>query len=265
MDAARKINRERVVVLGWGRAILLQLSHPLVAAGVAQHSHFASARLGRVRRLRATVAAMLDFTFGGAERAAAAASRINGIHERVNGRLQDDTRAFPAGTRYSATDPELLLWVHATLLESVPLAYETFVGPLADAEKDEYCALSAAAGRLLRIPEALLPATEAELRSTVERVRASGHLEVTREARETARDLLYPPFTDPAWPAAWLNRLVTLGLLPADIRCAYGFQWSRGHAEAFRLVAAALRRAWPMLPPVVRHWRDARATGCDRR
>ncbi len=258
MDAARTINRERVVVLGWGRAILLQLAHPLVAAGVASHSSFAAKRFGRLQRLHGTVGAMLDFTFGGSARVDAAAARINAIHQRVRGRLAEGTTAFPAGTPYSAEDPELLLWVHATLLESVPLAFERFVRPLSVEEKDDYCARSAAAGKLLRIPEALLPMTTAELETTLAHMRASGQLEVTADARAVARDLLYPPFGDPTWPGAWLNRLVTLGQLPADIREAYGFHWSPGHAHSFRLVSSALRLLLPMLPPLVRYWPAAR-------
>jgi uncharacterized protein (DUF2236 family) len=258
MDVASKVNRERVVVLGWGRAILLQLAHPLVAAGVAGHTHFTAGRLGRLRRLRATVDAMRAFTFGDARRVIAAAARINAIHDRVHGRLRAGAGGFPAGTPYSATDPDLLLWVHVTLLESVPLAFERFVGPLTAAEKDAYCAQSAATARLLRIPDDRLPVTSRQLEGVMDRVRTSGHLEVTAEARAVAHDLLYPPLTDPTRPGAWLNRLVTLGLLPPDIREAYGFPWGRRHERGFRVVTAALRTAWPLLPAPVRHWHDAR-------
>ena len=57
---ARKINREAVVLLGWGRAILLQFSHPLVAAGVRDFSHFDHSAESYVRRVRRTVGGMLD-------------------------------------------------------------------------------------------------------------------------------------------------------------------------------------------------------------
>jgi uncharacterized protein (DUF2236 family) len=258
MDAARTVNRERIVVLGWGRAILLQLAHPLVAAGVSEHSGYGAGRLARVHRLRATIGAMIDFTFGDPAHVSRAAARIDAVHRRVNGRLRHDTRAFRAGTSYSATDPALLLWVHATLLDSVPLAFERFVRPLSDAEKDEYCAQSRPTATLLGIPGDRLPATAADLRTIVDGMRSSGCLEVTPDARRVARDLLYPPLTDPTRPAAWLMRLVTLGLLPADVRAAYGFRWTPRHARGFDLVSAALRRAWPRLPPLVRHWGAAR-------
>jgi uncharacterized protein (DUF2236 family) len=264
MDAAQTVNRERIVVLGWGRAILLQLAHPLVAAGVAEHSSFAAGRLSRVHRLRATVGAMVDFTFGDAARVQRAAARIDGVHRRVHGHLRHDTRAFPAGTPYSATDPDLLLWVHATLLDSIPLAFEQFVRPLAPGEKDAYCARSGDAGRLLGIPDDRLPRTAVELERTLARARASDCLEVTVDARAVARDLLFPPLTDPTRPAAWLTRLATLGLLPPDIRREYGFRWTRGHDRAFQLVTAVLRAAWPRLPSIARHWPASRCYTGDR-
>jgi uncharacterized protein (DUF2236 family) len=258
MDVSRTVNRERIVVLGWGRAILLQLAHPLVAAGIADHSGFAGGPLTRVRRLQATVGAMLDFTFGEPSRVARAAARINGVHRRISGRLRHATGAFPAGTPYSATDPELLLWVHATLLDSVPLAFETFVRPLSTGERDEYCARSSETGRLLGIPADRLPRSARDLDLIVARMRTSGALHVTPDARAIARDLLYPPVVDPTRPAAWLTRLATLGMLPPDIRGEYGFPWNPRHDRAFGAAAAVLRATWTRLPSIVRHWRPGR-------
>src|SRR5437764_14232011 len=86
---AWRINGEMLGLLGWGRAILLQVAHPLVAAGVAEHSHFSSARLDRVRRLRRTLDAMLTLTFGTRDEAVAVARHIDGIHGRVRGALRE--------------------------------------------------------------------------------------------------------------------------------------------------------------------------------
>src|SRR5687768_14392251 len=124
-----KINREVVVVAGWGRAILLLLAHPAVAAGVHDHSSFRRSLLTRVGRLRATVRAMQALAFGDAEQMIAAAAGINTIHDRVNG-------SVPSGLLYSAHDPELLRWVHVTLIDSILLAYEQLIGPLTVAERD---------------------------------------------------------------------------------------------------------------------------------
>src|SRR6266536_3414538 len=99
---AWKINGEAVLLLGWGRAILLQFAHPLVAAGVAEHSLFVRQPRGRVKRLRQTVRAVLQLTFGTLREAEDAAAGINRIHDYVQGEIPEVTGPFAAGTRYSA-------------------------------------------------------------------------------------------------------------------------------------------------------------------
>ena len=135
------------------------------------------------------------------------------------------------------------------------MAYERFVGPLPAGWRDRYCEESAPAARLLRIPDALVVGGAAELDAYIEAMLGGPAIEVTPTAREVARQLLYPPLTDPTRPAAWLVRLVTLGLLPARIREEYGFAWSPGRDRALGLLAAALRRTLPLAPGFVRYWR----------
>src|SRR5262245_62922250 len=77
-----KINAEMIVVAGWGRAVLLQLAHPAVGAGVHRHSSFRGGLLSGLRRMRSTVRAMLWITFGDADQMTEAAAGINAIHER---------------------------------------------------------------------------------------------------------------------------------------------------------------------------------------
>jgi uncharacterized protein (DUF2236 family) len=258
MQVSHLVNRERVVVLGWGRAVLLQLAHPLVAAGVAGHSGFAGSRWARVERLRATVGAMIDLSFGDEALRGRAAGRINAIHERVHGALPDAVGRYPGGTPYDATDPVLLRWVHATLLDSMPLAYERFVGPLTPDEKDRYCAEAEEAGRLLRIPDVLLLRRASDVSRVMAEHLEGGVLAVGAQAREVARQLLYPPPTDPTRPAAWLTRLVTVGLLPGAIRDAYGFRWSPRDDRRLRMATRAIRPLVKALPPALRYWRASR-------
>ncbi|MFB3854144.1 MAG: oxygenase MpaB family protein [Vicinamibacterales bacterium] len=254
MTIAEKINGERAVVLGWGRAILLQLAHPLVAAGVAEHSRLASHRIARLGRLHSTVRAMRRLTFGDEHAVLRTAASINAIHDRVNGTLRLASGLFPEGTRYSATDPALLAWVHATLLDSLPLAYEQFVGPLTETEKDSFCAESAPAARLLRIPEDIIIFSRAQLDRYMRGMLSSPQIAVASTARQLASDLLYPPLTDATRPAAWLMRLVTLGLLPATIREAYGFPWRSGDERRFERLSAALRRLRKHVPASLARW-----------
>jgi len=152
-----KINREVVLLLGWGRAILLQLSHPLIACSVADHGSFLVQSHGRLGRLYRTLDAMLSLTFGTAQEADWVVCHINATHDQVYGRLREAARVFSAGTTYSAHDPALLRWVHATLMDSFLLTYEFYVIPLTPEEKDRYCAEASGIESLLGIPSGYLP------------------------------------------------------------------------------------------------------------
>lgn len=256
---ARKINCEIAVVLGWGRAILLQLAHPLVAAGIADHSDFRSSVVDYVARARRTVGAMLALTFGTENEARAVAAYINAVHDRVRGRLTEDAGVFSAGTPYAAGDPELLRWVHATLLDSLPLAYETFVGPLTVDEEDRYCAEASDMAPLLRLPKGWLPRSRAELDAYLWEMYASGQIHVSETARTVAHTLLSPPL-GPARPLFSVARLTTVGLLPPPIREAYGFAWDARHEASLRRWARGIRQVRSLLPPLLREWPQARRT-----
>ena len=255
---ARKINREVVVLLGWGRAVLLQLAHPLVAAGVSDYSTFRSDGRGYTARARRTIGAMLALTFGDEEEARAIAAQINAIHGRVSGTLRDASGVFPAGTRYSASDPDLLRWVHATLVDSVPLAYERFVGPLTPEEKARYCAEAAMIGPLLGIPGGLLPHSLAEHERYMREKLGSGQIEVTETARRLAHSLLFPQL-GPASGLFSFVRLTTIGLLPPSIRQGYGFSWDVQDEHALDSFTRRVRRVRQWLPPRLREWPAARA------
>ena len=255
---ARRVNREVVVVLGWGRAILMQLAHPLVAAGVAAHSRFDVGPLAYIERMRRTIGAMLSLTFGTEEQIRRTADRINSIHRRVHGRLAGAVGCYRAGTRYDATDPELLKWVHSTLVDSQLRTYALFVGPLTADEKDRYCAEAAQVGPRLGVPATALPDSTARLDGYLKAMEQEGRLAVGEHARRLAAALLAPPGGMWVAPAMRLGRLTTLGLLPAPIRDRYGFAWRTRDARRLRSAAAALRAARRILPPVLREWPAAR-------
>lgn len=251
---AWRIHRERVLLAGWGRAILLQIAHPKVARGVAEHSRFATDRWGRLRRLHRTLSAMLALTFGSEAEAAASTARINAIHDRVHGRLEGPG----GGPSYSAHDPELLTWVHATLIESFLLTYRLFVGPVTTEEADRYCMEAGGIEPALGIPSGRLPRTERELRGYLDAMLASGSIEVTDTAWRLSREIVSPPAPALVRPALWLAALPAIGLLPPAIRTAYGFPWSDRRARALRVLAALTRAGLPLAPPVLRYWAVAR-------
>jgi uncharacterized protein (DUF2236 family) len=252
-----KINREIAVVAGWGRAILLQLAHPSVSAGVGDHSAFKGCPISGFRRLRSTVRAMLSLTFGDADEMIDAAAGINVIHDRVRGR-------GPDGRVYSAHDPALLQWVHATLVESIPLTYEMLVGPLTLRERDRYCVEAAIMEPLLGIPAGRLPRDAAALDIYMREMLESGNLVVNDAGRALARAILFPRKWQLAWPAFRFLQLVTIGSLPPSIREAYGFEWRAKDARALARWTAAIRLLLKVLPPFVREWPVARKTAYER-
>jgi len=246
------------MLLAWARAILLQLAHPLIAAGVYDHSSFRSGPLTAAARLHHTVRAMLGLTFGDERERAQAIDGIMTIHRRVNGVLPEAAGRFPAGTPYTAEDPDLVLWVHATLLESIPLVYERVVRRLSDAERDEYCAEAKWVAVALGARAAEVPVTAAAVHAYLEAMHASGSIAVSRQARELASAVMAPPLSAFIAPVVWANRLVTVGLLPDRLRQEYGFAWHAGDDAARRRVLATIAATRAMTPRALAWWPEAR-------
>ena len=256
---AWRLHQEVVLLAAWGRALLLQLAHPLVAQGVADHSGFRAERWGRLHRLERTLHAMLALTFGSVEEAEGAAKAIRAVHARVRGQLANAEGAFPAHAHYTAEDPALLTWVHATLLDSYLLTYDLLVSPLAAEERDRYCAESRRVETLLGMPPGCLPGSVTELRDYLARMLASGEIAVSETARGLAQDILYPPTLLVARPLVALARLPAVGLLPSIVRHGYGLAWGPRQDRALAAVAAVSRRLLPMVPAALRYWPAARA------
>jgi len=256
---SRVINAERIVLLGWSRAILLQLAHPLVAAGVAEHSTFREGRLAAAVRLHHTVRAMLALTFGDERSRTAAVEGIKAIHRRVHGHLPSAAGTFPAGTWYSAEDPELVLWVHATLLDSVPMIYDLTVAPLAVGDRDAYCAQAAPLAVDLGARDADVPRTWRALQDYLSAMYGSGRIAVSGQAREIASAVVAPPLAFVLGPVTWANRLVTEGLLPPAVRSGYGAAWNEDRERALRRTIAAIRRLRRWTPPALALWPEARS------
>jgi uncharacterized protein (DUF2236 family) len=252
------VNAERLVLLGWTRAILLQFAHPLIAAGIHEHSDFRARRSAAVRRLRHTVRAMLALTFGTPADRQGTLDRIAEIHRRVNGRLPHDVGPFAAGTRYSAEDPGLLLWVHATLIESVPMFYELLVAPLSESQRDAYCMEAAGVPTALGAEPAAIPRSWAALEAYLERMHSSGEIAVGTQARELAGAILSPPFGPLAAPGTSVNRLLTLGTLPSVIRAQYGFEWNDRDERRFMRLVPLIRGVRRILPRAAATWRASR-------
>jgi uncharacterized protein (DUF2236 family) len=255
---AWKINSEIVLLLGWNPAILLQVAHPLVAAGVVDHSLFLTDPAGRARRLWRTLNVMFDLTFGRPAEVQRAADAINAVHDRVNGRLREAVGPFEAGQQYSAHDPELLRWVHCTMLEVFPRTYRLYVGALSDAEWDRYCAEASRVEPLLGLPDGFLPASLPALRAYLHAMLEGGQVTVSDQSRLLAHDILRPRLPLPLRPLLPFFQLPMVGLLPTSVRAAYGFPWDRRREHLLHDTARLVRPVLSLTPSLLRHWPAAR-------
>ena len=257
-QVAFRINGERLAILGWSRAILLQLAHPLIAAGVYDHSGFRASPMAAVTRLHHTTRAMLALTFGDEARRQAAIDGIRRIHTRVNGTLPAGVGPFPAGTYYTAENPDLLLWVHVTLIESMVLTYEHLIGPLAAADRDAYCAVSVPTSLALGMRESDAPVSWAALQACLQRGYESGEVVVGPQASELADALLRTSIPGVLAPARWISGLITAAMLPARIRAEYGLPWDDTRQRHFERLAATIRTARRVTPRALALFADAR-------
>src|SRR5438105_8060190 len=230
----RRVNRENVLLLGGGRALLMQLAHPKVAAGVDEHSDF---RTRPIRRLRRTIRMTMAIIFGDRETALAAARAVNQAHGKVRGR------------DYRALDPGLLQWVHATLVDSALVTYETFVKPLSAREREDFYEESKVLGELLSIPRDRFPPTYASFNSYLEQMVSDGEVRVGPRAAELAGLVLRPKLRLVPGPAMIPFGVVRAGLLPAGLRGPYGLAWGDAQRRIFRLMVIALPRLVAVTPP----------------
>lgn len=251
---AWRLNREATLLLGAGpRALLMQIAHPLVAEGVAQHSNF---REDPWRRLRATLRSYLTIVYGTTTQARAEIGRLNRFHRDVSGPVRDPAAARSFGPAYRARDPELSLWVHATLIDATLVAHDRWIGNLTHAQRAGFYDETRPIGRAFGVPDTLLPADIEAFEAYLERMIApDGPVQVGSIARDLAGVILRPPLGPvhpilagiPAGVYAW-TMWPAVDLLPEPIRIGYGLPWGRRE----RLVSAWLTagyRAWrPILP-----------------
>jgi uncharacterized protein (DUF2236 family) len=251
-----RIGRERVLLVGGQAALLLQVAHPLVAAGVAAHSEF---RLDPYRRLRATLDATLTISFGDTAQARRAAAGVRAVHRAVRGTLPVPVGRYPAGMPFDAEDPALALWVHATLVIAALAAYDRFVRRLASQERAEYYEESKRFARLFGVTDRLLPRTNDHFLAYVQDMVEGPDLVVGPQARAIAHDVLHPPVPRAIRPAAALARSLTAGLLPPRLRDAYGLGQGSLAWMSSRAAALALYGMVRTLPPAARYWPHARS------
>jgi uncharacterized protein (DUF2236 family) len=238
--------REPFLLVGGGRALLMQVANPLVAQGVVDHSGYEHDPFGRLVR---TVRWLVAVTFGTTAEAQQASARVRGVHRGVHGTLHHSnaSAALPAGTPYAAEDAALSRWVLATIVESMLATYEAMVGPLDCRDADRFVREWRAVAPLVGVAGTHTWDTAASLRAYVDTEVTT--LRPVAASRDAARVVLRPPLPTRALrPATAWAAFLTTGLLPTPLRRAYALRWTPAHDAAHRATCASLRQVHRVLP-----------------
>ncbi len=238
-----QVHREVTVLFGGARALLMQAAHPLVVAGANQTAMY---ERNPWKRLQRTLILTYTMTFGTKADADAAARKINDVHTRING-IDPIT-----GKRYDALDPELLLYVHACLVDSALLFEELTVGALDDEGRDRFHREQMLAAELCLVPREMIPPTVPALRAWLADFEDRGELQVTDGARRVL-DLFFEPPAEAEWrPVLRGVSRLAYGTLPASVREMYGLPFGPIRRGAMRATFPAIRATRPLLPPKFR-------------
>jgi uncharacterized protein (DUF2236 family) len=239
----RRLHRERLVLFSGVRALLMQACDPLAVVGFRRHSIIFDDPQARLQR---TDERMSRIYFGSGQEAEETGRVVQAMHRRVRGKTPADYGPVPKGTPYDASDPELGLWVLATLADSALVYYERIFGSLADEERERYWSEYRRVGELLGLPPESMPTTAEGLRQYVDGRLNDGSLWISDERREQAvRMILEPPLTGllrtAAMPLTETIRLISVGLLPPEIRRLFGFGWDPAREALLRSALLQLR------------------------
>jgi len=245
-----RVHRETTVLFGGARALLMQAAHPLVIAGARETGFY---ERNPWKRLERTLQLTYAITFGSRAEAEEAAARINAVHRGVHG--TDPVTGKP----YDALDPELLLWVHACLVDSAVLFEQLTVGALDDAGRQRFHEEQMLAAEMLLLPRERIPPTVAGLRAYIDSVVSSGDLIVTDAALAVASLFKNPPQEAEWRPVLRAVSRWAFGTLPPVLRAQYGVRWTRAHDVMREVSLGSVRLLRPALPRRVRYIQPAEA------
>ena len=254
----RRVQRETAVAFSGPRALLMQATHPVAFEGFFAHTGAFDAPYERLRR---TAQVLNTIAFGPREEADRATRRVRAMHAKVRGELAAPAGRFPAGTPFAADDPELLLWVLATLVDSALVVYDRYVASMSHGERDAYWQDYRVVGRLFGLRDDEMPADIDAFDAYMARMLNGGDLFVTSAARELAIEIVMrPPVPIARRPVLELVKFITVGLLPAGLRKQYGLSWDPLRTLALRGGAEYAKRVLvPLAPERLRVISSARA------
>lgn len=250
-----QVSRESVLLLGGGTALLMQLAHPKIAAAIADHSDF---REHPIQRLYRTVKTMQELIYGDRHTSLAATQRVNRIHSGVYGSMSERTSLYSVGTHYNAGNPELVLWVYATLIATTLKTYSTFVHRLAREDERAFYLESRVIAKLFGAHDRLIPPDLTSFEDYFSGMLNGPVLEITSTAQGLAEDIIHPPIRGFPTTLGDVISLPAIALLPEQLRQRYGFKWDYKRQFAWSIARRFIRRTLPFVPKVVRLNKSAR-------
>ncbi|WP_063746692.1 oxygenase MpaB family protein [Catenuloplanes japonicus] len=231
--------------------LVLQVAHPVVGAGVLQHSNY---RDEPWQRLIRTYLSLSTLIYGGRRGAARESARLRHMHEKIKG-------VDGQGRRYHALNPEAYLWVHATLVQGGVDSHRIFGRPLTDAQTAEYYAEMRQVGLLLGLREHHLPADWAGFRAYYDD-RVLHRLEDNQAVWDVIDSVRRPKkpwrhVPDVVWrplgaATGRLAFLVLAGALPQVMRDRLGLSWSTDQERRLRRFARLVRILMSLVIPPLR-------------
>lgn len=208
-------------LLGSGRALTLQIAHPWVTAGIDEHS---ITRNDPLKRGRDTFRYITTMIYGDRDQALQAARDVRMIHEKIRGHMPYEAGVFVNGSEYRANEEQAMIWVHATLWETLMIMYEDAIGPVSDVDKEKYYQETKLFAYLFGIREEALPKHWPDFVAYCEDMRNSDRLVVTPASKELAGFLFGVRGVGPIlWLPMQYEKAVTAMYLPEDLRKGYGF------------------------------------------
>jgi uncharacterized protein (DUF2236 family) len=248
---------DRLQLLLAGTTLVLQVAHPVVGAGVGDHSVFKKDPWGRLQR---TTEWGLRLLYGGPEEAVRAGRDLRAMHRTIRG---TDHR----GRRYDALDPEAYTWVHMTSFASMVMAQRHFgERPFTAAEERRLYGEWLQQGRVLGIRDADMPADLPAFRLYFDEmvVHRLEPTEIAHHLLEVSmrRAPIKPPplrgLPTPVWERAYgsaggLAKLVTVATLPPALRARLGLSFDTEAERRFRRFKRAVRLCLPAVPARLRY------------
>ena len=247
-SVAWRIDREAAIFFGAGRALLLQLAHPWVAAAIAQHSQTLTDPIGRFHR---TFNVAFTMVFGTTGQALAAARRLHRRHAGISGVLTESSGAFAAGSKYRANDVASLRWVHATLTDSALVAYQLVNPPLSIDGRERYYTEARLSAALFGIPQNALPENWADFAGYVDQMFTSQILAVSDAGRRIAAELFSGAAT--GWRTPLWYRALTARLLPPRLRQEFELPYGPSEHRSAERALTMLRHLYPWMPARLRY------------